>query len=108
MSERMKIEGSCHCGKISFEADINPELVIICHCTDCQTISGAPFRANVPVKRENFVLRGQPKNYVKTADSGNKCVRRSAPIAVRQFTRRVLRTRLSLICASEWLSSANS
>ena len=68
----MKIEGSCHCGKISYEAEINPEYVIICHCTDCQTISGAPYRANVPVKTHNLKLRGQPKTYVKTADSGNK------------------------------------
>jgi hypothetical protein len=46
--------------------------VIICHCTDCQGISGAPYRASVPVKCENFKLRGDPKTYVKTADSGNK------------------------------------
>jgi hypothetical protein len=68
----MKIDGSCHCGGITFEAQINPEYVVICHCTDCQTLSGAPYRASVPVKAENFILRGEPKTYVKTADSGNK------------------------------------
>jgi hypothetical protein len=68
----MKIEGSCHCGNIGYQAEIDPAYVIICHCTDCQTISGAPFRAAVPVKAENFVLSGQPKSYVKTADSGRK------------------------------------
>jgi hypothetical protein len=68
----MKIEGGCHCGKIGYEAEINPDHVIICHCADCQTVSGAPCRANVPVKTENFKLRGQPKTYVKTADSGNR------------------------------------
>ena len=71
---RMKIEGCCHCGRISYEAEINPDYVIICHCTDCQTISGAPYRVTVPVRTENFKLRGQPKTYVKTADSGNKRV----------------------------------
>src|SRR5712664_1918964 len=70
----MKIEGCCHCGKISYEAEINPDYVIICHCTDCQTISGSPYRVTVPVKTENFKLRGQPKTYVKTAASGNKRV----------------------------------
>jgi hypothetical protein len=68
----MKIDGSCHCGNIGYEADINPDTVIICHCADCQTISGAPYRASVPVRSENFKLRGHPKTYVKTADSGNK------------------------------------
>jgi hypothetical protein len=67
---RTKIEGSCHCGKISYEADINPDLVMICHCSDCQIISGAPCRASVLVKAENFQLRGQPKSYVKTGGSG--------------------------------------
>jgi len=67
----MKIDGGCHCGKIGFEAQINPDFVVICHCTDCQTISGAPYRANVPVKVENFTLRGEPKLYEKIADSGN-------------------------------------
>ena len=71
-SGRMKIDGGCHCGRISYEADINPDYVIICHCTDCQTLSGAPYRVTVPVKAENFKLHGQPKIYIKTADSGNK------------------------------------
>ena len=68
----MKVDGSCHCGMISYEAEVDPEHVIICHCTDCQTISGAPYRANVPVRPENLILRGDPKIYIKTADSGNK------------------------------------
>ncbi len=69
---RMKIDGACHCGRISYEAEVNPDLVVICHCTDCQTNSGAPYRANVPVRLENFRLKGEPKTYVKTADSGRK------------------------------------
>ena len=66
----MRIDGSCHCGAITYVAAINPDKVIICHCTDCQTISGAPYRANVPVAIERFELSGQPKIYVKTGDSG--------------------------------------
>lgn len=70
----MKIEGRCHCGKIGYEAQVNPEYAVICHCTDCQTMSGAPYRASVPAKAENFRLSGEPKTYVKTAASGNKRV----------------------------------
>ena len=68
----MKIDGRRHCGKISYEATIDPARVIICHCTDCQTISGVPYRSNVPVTKENFSLKGEPKLYVKTGDSGNR------------------------------------
>jgi hypothetical protein len=68
----MKIDGACHCGRISYEAEIDPERVVICHCTDCQKSSGAPYRANVPVAAARFRLSGEPKTYVKTAASGNK------------------------------------
>jgi len=37
----MKIDGGCFCGNITFEADIDPEKVMICHCTDCQSITGS-------------------------------------------------------------------
>lgn len=53
---------------------ISPKLVSICHCTDCQTISGAPYRVNVPVLRENFQLRGEPRRYVKIGSSGDEVV----------------------------------
>jgi hypothetical protein len=68
----MHITGGCHCGAIKYEADIDPATVALCHCTDCQTMSGSAFRSNVPAKREGFKLTGTPKVYVKTAESGNK------------------------------------
>ncbi|MEO1544948.1 MAG: GFA family protein, partial [Pseudomonadota bacterium] len=40
----MKITGGCHCGKITYEAVINLENVVVCHCTDCQRLSGSAFR----------------------------------------------------------------
>jgi hypothetical protein len=69
----VKIEGQCHCGAVAYEAHVNPAKAGMCHCTDCQMLSGSPFRASVPAKAEDFrLLRGEPKIYVKTADSGNK------------------------------------
>jgi len=68
----MKIDGHCHCGAITFEAEVDPNALTICHCTDCQTLTGSAFRVNIPAPAEHFVLRGTPKTYVKTAESGNK------------------------------------
>ena len=68
----MQIDGACHCGRISFTAEIDPSRVMICHCSDCQTLSGAPFRAVVAAPIGSFVLRGEPKRYVKVAESGNR------------------------------------
>lgn len=68
----MKIHGHCHCGNISFTAEADPSKVIACHCTDCQTMSGGPFRAVVPVPAKDFSVTGSPKVYIKTAQSGNR------------------------------------
>jgi hypothetical protein len=71
----MKITGQCHCGKIAYEAHIDPEKCAICNCTDCQTLSGSPWRASVPTLAKDFQLKtGEPKRYVKTAESGAKRV----------------------------------
>ena len=68
----MHINGACHCGSISFTAEIEPSRVTVCHCTDCQVLSGSPFRAVVAAPIGSFVLHGQPKSYIKVAQSGNR------------------------------------
>lgn len=71
----MNIEGACHCGRITYEAKVDPEKSAICNCKDCQTLSGAPWRASVPTTAGHFRLKsGAPKRYVKTAESGTKRV----------------------------------
>ena len=71
--ENMKIDGSCHCGAIAYEAEIDPETVGICHCTDCQQLTGTAFRVTAFAPGSAFrILRGTPKVYVKTAESGTQ------------------------------------
>jgi hypothetical protein len=67
----VKIDGACHCGHISYEAEIDPARVSICHCTDCQALTGSAYRVSIGARREDVRLTGgEPKIYVKTADSG--------------------------------------
>ena len=69
----MKIDGACYCGYITYEAEIDPDEVWICYCTDCQTLSGTAFRTLVIVPEDAFlILSGVPKIYVKTGSSGAK------------------------------------
>lgn len=71
----MKVHGRCHCGAIRYEADVDPARAQACHCTDCQSLSGAPYRVSIAAPRETFrMLAGTPRTYVKTAESGNKRV----------------------------------
>ena len=65
------VHGSCHCGRIAYEAAVDPAAVTICHCTACQQLSGTAYRVSVPTAVEDFrLLSGEPRIYVKTADSG--------------------------------------
>jgi hypothetical protein len=69
----MKIDGGCHCGQITYEAEIDPEKVIICHCSDCQSLSGSAYRSVVFTVKDGFrLLTGELKTYIKMADSGNQ------------------------------------
>lgn len=67
----MKVDGKCHCGGITYEAEVDPATARVCHCTDCQVLSGTAFRTVVAAREEDFtLLSGSPKTYIKTAESG--------------------------------------
>ena len=69
----MRVTGSCHCGAIAYEAEVEPGTIGMCHCADCQKLTGSAFRANIQAPAAGFrLLRGTPRRYVKTADSGAK------------------------------------
>ena len=71
----MHITGRCHCGAITFEAELNPEKVGICHCTDCQQMSASAYRFLAIVAGDDLrLLTGTPKEYIKTGDSGARRV----------------------------------
>ncbi len=69
----MKVHGSCHCGSIKYEAEVDPARVTICHCTDCQQLTGSAFRVSARTLQKDFVLlAGSPSTYIKTAENGAK------------------------------------
>ena len=69
----MKVTGGCFCGLITFEAEADLEKAVVCHCTDCQILTGGALRANVVSKPDTFrLLSGELKTFVKTAESGRK------------------------------------
>lgn len=68
----MKIDGSCHCGAVTYEAEVDPENVMVCHCTDCQRFSGGPFRPLAPTNKNTFkLLSGDLTIYSKTGENGS-------------------------------------
>jgi hypothetical protein len=82
----MQVTGACHCGAIRYEAKVDPNAVSVCHCSDCQILTGCAFRISVPAEPGSFrLLAGSPRIYEKTADSGRVreqafCERCGSPI----------------------------
>jgi len=69
----MNKDGTCLCGQIQYEADIDPNTTTICHYTDCQINSGTAFGYVVGAVNNSFkLLRGNLSFYIKLADSGSK------------------------------------
>jgi hypothetical protein len=67
----MHIDSRCHCGLVTFEADVDPRAVSICHCNDCQSLTGLPYRVTVICPGEQIRMTGKaPKIYAKTGDNG--------------------------------------
>ena len=76
----MHIDGQCHCGFIRYEAEIEPTRVSICHCTDCQRLTGSAYRVSTSARAEDFRLTGgEPSVYVKVGDSGNRSLQYFCP-----------------------------
>ena len=70
----MHIDGQCHCGRMTYQAEIDPAKVSICHCTDCQSLTGSPYRVTVICSAEDVRLTGAaPAVYGKRGDNG--CIR---------------------------------
>ncbi len=40
----MHVDGACYCGYLTFKAEVDPDTVAICNCTDCQKLSATAFR----------------------------------------------------------------
>jgi hypothetical protein len=59
----MKVTGGCHCGQITYEAEVDPATVRVCHCTDCQRLSGAVFRTNISSLPGTFVLKSGTRRF---------------------------------------------
>ena len=65
------LKGSCLCGAIQYTVQASVTELRACHCTNCQKISGAGGTVNALVATKDFsIVKGMPKRYTKTADSG--------------------------------------
>jgi hypothetical protein len=72
--------GGCLCGAVRYKSTGEPGFALLCHCRDCQRQSGSAFAAGWRVPAAGFrVTQGEPKLYVRAADSGNAITRAFCP-----------------------------
>ena len=65
----MKIDGKCHCGKITLTAEVDPSTAMVCHCNDCQILGGGPCRTGIRSEAEKITIEGDVTEYIKIAES---------------------------------------
>jgi hypothetical protein len=72
--------GGCQCGKVRYEITEAPQLVYLCHCTDCQRLTSSAFSIGVVVPENGLRLDGiEPRQLQRTADSGRISIRLVCP-----------------------------
>ncbi|KAK3679032.1 hypothetical protein LTR78_001485 [Recurvomyces mirabilis] len=65
--------GSCFCEKLKYSYEGEIQAKALCHCRDCQKITGSTYSTNIIVPGNNFkVTSGKDKTISKKADSGNE------------------------------------
>lgn len=66
-----KMEGSCHCGDVRWEVNLDEYRHVLCHCRTCQLLGGGPFSCNAVVGKEALkVKEGKLSVYTYTGASG--------------------------------------
>ncbi len=67
--------GKCLCGMCSYEIDDEPIVIAICHCTDCQRLSGTGHTTGAMFPESSIRLFGQPATYKIESNAGNTVTR---------------------------------
>ena len=65
-------DARCSCGAVALSLPGPSELIVACHCIDCQRRTGAPFGVGAFYPAELVAIAGTPKEFVRTAASGGK------------------------------------
>jgi hypothetical protein len=65
-------DARCCCGAITLSLPGPSELVIACHCIDCQRRTGVPFSVGAVYPAEVVTISGTPKQFTRAAASGRK------------------------------------
>ncbi len=69
----------CACGRLSVTAEGEPSIVLVCHCTECQRRTGAPFGVGAYFPKEKVAVSGESKLFTRPGGDGRKMFNRFCP-----------------------------
>jgi hypothetical protein len=64
--------GGCLCGAVRYSLNGAPLLVHVCHCHDCQSVSGSAYSLTVLVTTAALALTGPLETFTRTTASGRE------------------------------------
>lgn len=70
----MKASGGCLCGQLRYDIDGDPVYQYICHCRDCQRMSGAACLPLIALPNPYVRPHGEVTWYARRADSGRQAL----------------------------------
>lgn len=74
------LTGGCACGAVRYECSGDPMFSANCYCRDCQRSSGTALASVLIVPKGALkILKGEPRYFTVTADSGKKLSRGFCP-----------------------------
>lgn len=66
------IDARCSCGNVALSLPGPTNRVAACHCIACQRRTGAPFGVGAFYPDDVVTVSGEPKEYVRAAESGGR------------------------------------
>lgn len=66
------IEARCNCGALAVEVPGPSELIVACHCTECQRLTGSPFRVGAFYPVKDVKIAGAANEFTRAGSTGGK------------------------------------
>jgi hypothetical protein len=73
------ITGGCLCGALRYRAEGEPGLQGLCHCRNCQRLTGAGHVGWMCFDEKTITVEGETRAYAATGGSGRPAMRFSCP-----------------------------
>jgi hypothetical protein len=82
------MSGGCACGAIRYQCNVEPVLMLNCHCRDCQRASGSAYAAIVAIPKTGVQMSGEPRYHAVLGKSGKPvergfCARCGSQVSMR-------------------------